>query len=416
MTTEDLFSSRKSYLLSVLQNSFGAPIHSDAFIMRIFGEEDFFKITGRSSPEVWLSTKQVAYEGFPGVANLGFSLSMKDSLDEEQASCFLDSVTRQRARPEEALRAFIADDIALLGVAEGLAKLGQSPNEKTASTRAWLVELVDRTITAPQWSYRMRALAGDLLDARGRLRVPPNLRNLDDLILESVLRAIWPNMFLQTPIIPINSQRSVLKELLTGQVPGFGDPERAAVWLRALDTLVDYSVQSYFPSISDTVRVLESVQHSFKRWVWDESSKRRNASPSHWLIDNEYHVQAFLWAVLYPIYREQLVDEAYLPNWGQRQPRCDLGIVKLKLIIEVKYARERRDFEEIEEQVAGDIGLYFKDTTQFDHLIVFVYDDCDEQYPERYDSLRNALEKRDEVEKVVIVRRPSMFPARKDRN
>ncbi len=137
--------------------------------------------------------------------------------------------------------------------------------------------------------------------------------------------------------------------------------------------------------------------------------------PARWLIDDEYDVQALLWAILYPIYQSTLVDETYLPNWGNVQPRVDLGITTLKLIIEVKLARHPRDFSELEEQIAGDLGLYFKDTSQFDRMIVFVYDDCDKAQPERYQSLMNALMHRERIEDVIVVRRPSMIPNRGQR-
>jgi hypothetical protein len=82
----------------------------------------------------------------------------------------------------------------------------------------------------------------------------------------------------------------------------------------------------------------------------------------------------------------------------------------------ILWAREPSDFRKIEEDIAGDLGLYFKDTSQFDRMIVFVYDDCDKPRPERYDSLRNALMKRDRIEDLIIVRQPSIMPNRSKRN
>jgi hypothetical protein len=67
-----------------------------------------------------------------------------------------------------------------------------------------------------------------------------------------------------------------------------------------------------------------------------------------------------------------------------KQPR-EVGLVASDL--QVKFARERRDFGEIEEQVYGDLGLYFEDPERFDRLVVYVYDDCDTQYPGQYDIL-----------------------------
>lgn len=102
----------------------------------------------------------------------------------------------------------------------------------------------------------------------------------------------------------------------------------------------------------------------------------------------------------------------YLPNWGRVQPRLDLGIKSLKLIIEVKIARNTSDFSKIEGEIGEDLGLYFKDTSLFDRMIVFIYDDCDKAQPEKYDSISNALRRRDRVEDVIIIRRPSMIPNR----
>ena len=127
-------------------------------------------------------------------------------------------------------------------------------------------------------------------------------------------------------------------------------------------------------------------------------------------------VQAFLWAMLYPTFGDQLRDEQYLPGYGMKQPRYDFGIVSLKLIIEVKVLRTPAHFKEVEEQIAGDTGVYFSDPARFDKMVVYIYDDCDTHQPERYDSLRAAILLRDErVRSVVIIRRPGMLPSRNNR-
>jgi hypothetical protein len=91
----------------------------------------------------------------------------------------------------------------------------------------------------------------------------------------------------------------------------------------------------------------------------------------------------------------ELRDEQYLPGCGQLQPRYDFGIANLKVIVEVKFLREKADFRRVEEEVAADLGIYFSDPERFDRIIVYVYDDCDGQQPELYDGLRNALLQRD---------------------
>ena len=303
----------------------------------------------------------------------------------------------------------------MLGVADGISKLLAAQSVDLTLARDWLLALLDQFSLGNMWSNRMRALAGDLLDDRGRLRTRIEERDMDTLSLELCLRASWSYAFRQSICPDQRARNALLKRLLMESAPHLGDLERAVIWLKALDLLVDETAKMLIPTIPDIVRVLGSTQHSFKRWVWDEKTRRGRVGPAHWLIDNEAHVQSLLWAVLYPIYGVNLVDEEYLPGYGQVQPRFDLGITSLKLIIEVKFARERRDFADIEEQVAGDLGLYFKSIEQFDRMVVYVYDDCDRQYPERYDALKNALENREPIEAVVIVRRPSMIPSRDQR-
>lgn len=185
--------------------------------------------------------------------------------------------------------------------------------------------------------------------------------------------------------------------------------DRTGTWLTIIDVLARESRSPRTPTVADLVRMLGNVQSGLKRWPW-EGRSRRGAMPSRWLIDDERDVQALLWAILAPVYGSDLVDEHYLPHWGHVQPRCDLGIVSLRTIIEVKIVRTAPDLRAIEEQVAGDTGLYFREPGRFDRLVVFVYDDSDRPRPERYAGLVAALTHRERVADVVIIRRPSMIP------
>jgi hypothetical protein len=208
----------------------------------------------------------------------------------------------------------------------------------------------------------------------------------------------------------------MMKSLLAGPAPAVGDLERAAVWLASFEAIVDQGALTLVPKVDDVVRVLESTQSALRRWVWEDRAGRSQVVPSRWLIDNEAHVQAFLWAALYPVFGATLRGEEYLRGFGLVQPRYDLAVTDLKVIIEVKIARRPDEFRRIEEEVAGDLGIYFADPQLFDHMVVYVYDDSDTPAPERYDQLRTALLARDaRVRGVVIVLRPSMIPRRDGR-
>ncbi len=81
------------------------------------------------------------------------------------------------------------------------------------------------------------------------------------------------------------------------------------------------------------------------------SPRTTSGTARQWHIDNEYHVQNLLWVLLAPIFPD-LDDEQYLTKIGQKNPRADLYIPSMKLIVEVKFLRAgeqdaedyRRDF------------------------------------------------------------------------
>jgi hypothetical protein len=354
------------------------------------------------------------YGGVPTVAYLGYGLGhlSNSTIPHATYEVFQQTLARLCSRSGDRLGEFAHDDIAILGVADGLAVLSQVETEDT-SFRHWLVEIVDRASTVDPWSERLCALAAESLNVRGRLQSRVTAGDPFALALDLCLRHRWPQAYQYAAVPDQTRQQTLLKTLLVEPPPEVGELERAVVWLKALELLVEQTVISLVPSVSDTVRILRHTQAALKRWVWDQNARRKNVQPARWLIDNEYHVQAFLWAILYPIFGEQLRDETYLPGYGLLQPRADLGIVNLKLIIEVKILRQRSDFEGVEEQIAGDLGIYFAEPHRFDRMIAYIYDDCDTHHPELHDILRGALCQRDtRIEEVVIVRRPSMIPAR----
>lgn len=59
--------------------------------------------------------------------------------------------------------------------------------------------------------------------------------------------------------------------------------------------------------------------------------------------------------------------------------------------------------------------MYFKEPSRFSRLVAFIYDDCDRHELEKVDGLRNALIKRDRIDDVGVIQRPSVIPRRSDR-
>ncbi|WP_420382231.1 hypothetical protein [Novosphingobium sp.] len=350
------------------------------------------------------------YGGIPALARAGF---LAGSADFDPAG-FIRALDRLRGRGKAGRGQLGPDDLAILGIAAGLAAVDDKDGSD-AERRRWLLDLANENAEPNSWSNRARQLAADLLDGAGRLRADPQ-GQADAMALDTVLRQRWPRAFATVPPITVEQRRELMAALLSTAAPAPGELERAAIWLSAAGQLVQRISAELVPDYSSLVTTLEATQSAFRRWVWDTQPNRRFIGPARWLIDTEAHLQAFLWAILEPRFGDDLVDEQYLPGFGQKQARFDFAVRALKTIVEVKIVRSLRDFAKIEEEVAGDLGLYFSDPRNWDRMIVYVYDDCDVHHSERYDTLRAALVQRDRrIGAVVVVQRPGMIPPRGQR-
>lgn len=409
MIGQSLLYERREQLFEALKTGLNnCRPHSSAFVLRVLSPPHLQLLQAKG---VNYSTPidRTQYGGYPEVASLGY-LFASSGTDQHLSARFLNGIQRLKTRDSQANRLFFLDDVAVLGVADGLSLLPAATDE-----RMWLLDGIEHVAAHSQWTSRMRSLATDLIDNRGKLRVGITGDSVDVSALEIVLRHVWRSPFSSISALSGDVISRTLKQLLSNTPPNTEELERVVIWLEALEHIIDVASQELIPTISDTARILRNVEHSFKRWKWEHQPRQGAAFASQWLVDNEYDVQSLLWAILYPIYGAELVDESYLPNWGQTQPRADLGIQKLKLIIEVKFLRDLSDFQKVEGEIGNDLGLYFKDIDLFDRMIIFIYDDCDKHQPQKYDGLRNALLKRERIEDVIIVRRPGMLPSRSER-
>jgi hypothetical protein len=91
-------------------------------------------------------------------------------------------------------------------------------------------------------------------------------------------------------------------------------------------------------------------------------------------VDNEYHVQNLLWLLIAPIFPD-LIDEDATPKVGPVQPRADIGIPSLRVIVEAKFMRPTDAPKDMIEQIAEDASLYLVLGSKYDSLIPFIWDD-----------------------------------------
>ena len=424
MPYDEILASKLKNLREVVRAGFDvAPAQIQGFVIRVLEQNLHYTnekpLYHRISMECCLNA--VKFDGYPALARAGYFLAKLNyqSTDLIQEDKFLSGIELQQERPKERQVELARDSIALLGIADGLQAISfnETKNEvRLKSAKAWIKSLLEQYGGSNIHLNRARLLASDVLENQERFG-----RNLlqsqnSEEALDLCLWRSWEGILHYVNPPTVENRHEFFKTLLTSKLPGKGELLIAASWLCALDVLVDQYATATIQDTNKAARILHETQGSFQRWRWATNPRRKNVMPSRWLIDNEADVQAFLLAVLYPYFTDQLRNEEYLEGFGLRQGRFDFAITGLGLIVEVKVLRQSADMNKIESEIAEDLALYFKNGNPFENMIVYIYDDSDKPEPENYSKIRNALRSRsNRITDIIIVSRPSMIPNRNDR-
>jgi hypothetical protein len=186
---------------------------------------------------------------------------------------------------------------------------------------------------------------------------------------------------------------------------GLGVP-RAAIRLAALDWIRrDRPVCDLRTvTVADICELLRRIPSGLKKWTW-EDKPRTKTSPAarQWHVENEYHVQNILWLLLAPLFPD-LIDEDATPKVGPVQPRADIGIPSLRLIVEAKFMRADDPPKKMVEQIAEDASLYLVAGSRYDRMIPFIWDDS--RRTEHHEEMVRGLRQIAGVVDAVIVPRP----------
>lgn len=422
MAATDVLASRLEALREIIRRGFPrAPEQVQGFLIRALPAGN--GAVGApiiAEPSLAECLQAARFGGYPSLARSGYCLARRaGSLDAEAARTFLHAIERQRERSAHSQAELAGDAIALLGIADGLRTLkleGLLP-DSDGSPCPWVRGLLEQHGASDPRLNRARLLAGDLLDGQGRLG--RQLAQSDDLraaALDLCLWQVWPDVLRMMEHPDAQARRNLFMSLLSAPAPAEGEVLHASAWLCALEVLTADLAAAIVTDAHHVARILAATQGSFRRWRWEEKPTRRGAAPARWLIDKEADIQAFLLAILYPYFGEQLEDEQYLQGYGLRQGRFDFAIISLRLIVEVKVLRTSSDVNDLEAQIADDLSLYFKPPNPFESMIIYIYDDRDAPEPEKYPAIRVALKRRSErIVDVIVVRRPSMIPNRAGR-
>lgn len=159
-------------------------------------------------------------------------------------------------------------------------------------------------------------------------------------------------------------------------------------------------------SVEDLGRVLHGLQRSLRLWPWESKPRTPRSATARWNVENEYHLQSLLWAVLAPVFPD-IDDEEWLKSLGQHHPRGDFAIPSLRTIVEAKYMRPRMSFSEVIQQVAADCSTYLRDGSGFSHIIPVIWDDA--ARTQEHAELRRGLLALRGVGDAIVLSRPSFM-------
>ncbi|XSC47616.1 hypothetical protein ACF1BQ_020595 [Bradyrhizobium sp. RDT10] len=285
---------------------------------------------------------------------------------------------------------FEADGVALLGVAFGTASLAEGTD------RAWLRQLLERSaqeVASDLWQLGLVRLARLFLGEKGLRLVPP------DLAVAAFARGLGETQ---------EGDRAQAWKMSVEFNPHTSGPGRDAVRLAVFESEFQRLGQIDIASATrnDLVTLLQNVSRGMKRWTFEHEKRTANSAIARWDVENEYHVQNLLWAVLAPVFPD-LEDEENLPSIGHKKPRADLGVPSLRTLIEVKFLRDRgqRALAKLIEEIAADASLYLSRTTEYDNIVAFVWDDCAQT--EQHYELKSGIQHINGVSAAIILPRPS---------
>lgn len=159
-------------------------------------------------------------------------------------------------------------------------------------------------------------------------------------------------------------------------------------------------------SIPELCTLLNSIPRALQYWTWEEKPRTKKSEARKWHIDHEYQVQNLLWATLAPIFPD-LVPEDYTVKIGTKQPRADLGVPSLRLIVEAKFWYSQHAAKKMIEEIAEDASLYLVPGSRYDCIVPFIWDEG--RRTEEHKTLISALSQIDGITDAVVVAKPGFM-------
>ncbi|WP_169543597.1 PD-(D/E)XK nuclease domain-containing protein [Sneathiella aquimaris] len=337
----------------------------------------------------------VSQRPYVNVAAIGYALAGK-IYDNDLVQLFISETTQLSGRTffgrGRTLR-FEIDGIALFGVALGFSEIAA-----TSDQTEWLLNLLNLSANVLKSDDQQLALvlaATAILEKEDFATVPNvELRVALSSACGFVVKEEDKQLAWQSIIETVSSNANGI-QLSTAK----------AVFDFSVSALASLSVTG--SGVNELSNLLGNLSAGMSHWTFENTPRVKNRPTRKWHIDNEYHVQNLLWAILKPIFPD-LVDEEALPKIGHKSTRYDLGIPSLQTIIEVKFMRRsgQAACTKIIDELAADTALYFNKSSEtgYKRMIAFIWDEC--RQTEEYDMIKRGLESLNGLEKAIILPRP----------
>lgn len=331
------------------------------------------------------------------VAALGFLLSIDPTLSDACRHSFAQGVDwlMGRSGGSQTAMASLMQPMAHTGILVGLVAIDDDGRWQKFGT--WFASLLTKLqpLLPTEVGWRQELLS--MIKMRSELELHSELH----LVPASACAAIYAAHGLAKSSPAADNE---FPSQLLGRIKSvvYEEPEQAALDLAAFRFLAQGASQIDLraPSLEDVRLLLRRLPSGLRRWTWEDQKKTPNSTAQKWAVENEYHFQNLLCAVLAPVFAD-LRDEEWLASVGQKKPRADLVIPSLHLVIEVKYWREKSTPQDLISQIAEDVSLYLKHGSPYQKVLPIIWDQG--RRTEQYDLLIAGLcEIRDVVSPVVI--------------
>lgn len=347
----------------------------------------------------------LAMSNYTHVAHLGYLMDIEPDKYNLYIDKLRDGLNRTSLRPSIIINSpapFCNDAVALFGLALGAKRIG---GEILAAMLKWMLNFPNlSTANLPEWKKALIQSAFYLLGNSEQSIYETNSSQVADIQLALASRGIAS--------FPMINFDDAYHAVCNSTIYHESEFSLIGARLQAIYYLSNHlpAISLSQPSIEQLVKILNNLTHAFRRWSWETKAKTKTSDAQRWDIQNEYHVQNMLYFLLAPIFPD-IESEFYLENLGSTNPRADIGLPSLNLIIEVKYLRMSKSFQNMQEEIAADNTLYFKDSgifkDKYSKMLVFLWDDTNRD--QEHTTFRNGVNSFKNVVDTVIVSRPGLM-------